>query len=253
MKVLKIVFSPTGGTQRVADMLAEELGEVWAEVDLTDMKTAFSKVYADSDTIAVIAVPTFGGRAPEAAMKRLSEIKGGGSKAVAVCVYGNRDYGDALIEIYDTAAAAGFEVTAAIAAVAEHSIMRHYAAGRPNENDRKIFGDFAAAIKEKIHKGHTGALEVNGNRPYKKYCRIGIIPSTSDDCINCGACAPACPVGATDSMIASNIDADKCISCMRCVVRCPYKARSINLAMVRLAEFATKEVCSVNKSNELFI
>ena len=31
----KIIFSPTGGTKNVADILAQAMGGVWQEIDLT--------------------------------------------------------------------------------------------------------------------------------------------------------------------------------------------------------------------------
>ena len=72
--------------------------------------------------MAVIAVPSYGGRVPGTAAGRLGAIRGNGARAVLVCVYGNRAYEDTLVELQDIAKQAGFRVTAAVAAVAEHSI-----------------------------------------------------------------------------------------------------------------------------------
>ena len=52
---------------------------------------------------AVIAVPSYGGRVPQVAVDRISEIKGNGAKAVLLCVYGNRAYEDTLTELEDSA------------------------------------------------------------------------------------------------------------------------------------------------------
>ena len=58
------------------------------------------------------------------------------ARAVLMCVYRNRAYEDTLLELADTAEKAGFHVIAAVAAIAEHSVIREIAAGRPDAADR---------------------------------------------------------------------------------------------------------------------
>ena len=84
MKFYEICFSPTGGTKKAADMLAEKLAEEIQSVDLTDYKTDFSGISLEEDDEAIIAVPSYGGRVPETAVKRLSLIKGNQAKAMSV-------------------------------------------------------------------------------------------------------------------------------------------------------------------------
>ena len=50
-------------------------------------------------------------------------MKGNKAKAVLVAVYGNRAYEDTLLELKEQVDLCGFHVTAAVSAVAEHSIM----------------------------------------------------------------------------------------------------------------------------------
>lgn len=82
------------------------------------------------DEILLAAVPVFGGRVPAAALERLSALKGSGQSAVAVAVYGNRAFDDALPELKDALEANGFHVAAAGAFAVEHSIARPIATGR---------------------------------------------------------------------------------------------------------------------------
>ncbi len=49
----------------------------------------------------------------------------------------------------------------------------------------------------------------------------------SDDCINCGACDPSCPVEAISETDGKRvIDESSCISCGACVDTCPVSAIS---------------------------
>lgn len=72
--VYQLIFSPTGGTQAVANALAG--GQV---VDLCDRSLDFSAVTQTEQDVAVIAVPSYGGRVPEIAVERLRRVQGGGA------------------------------------------------------------------------------------------------------------------------------------------------------------------------------
>ena len=123
-------FSPTGGTKRVADAIAAGFAVPVAQMDLTKADSAFSLGGHDG---LMAVLPVFAGRVPQIALERLSALKGSGQKAVAVVVYGNREFDDALLETRDALEANGFRVIAAAAFIAEHSMHRSIAAGR----DRK--------------------------------------------------------------------------------------------------------------------
>ena len=83
-----------------------------------------------------------------------------------LCVYGNRAYEDTLAEMEDAANAAGFQVIAAVAAVAEHSIIRKFAAGRPDEKDAGQLKDFGVRIARAVNEGKTGTPARPGIRLY---------------------------------------------------------------------------------------
>lgn len=253
MKLYQITFSPTGGTQKVAALLAQALGGEHAAVDLTDSGADFSAVALTPEDAALIAVPSYGGRVPGPAVQRLSSIKGNGALAVLVCVYGNRAYEDTLVELEDAAKQAGFRVIAAVAAIAEHSIAHRYAAGRPDAEDEKQLQAFAEKIREKLDSGSRTEPKLPGNRPYKKAGGSGMVPKPTRDCTNCGLCAQKCPVRAIDPGDPRHTHKDKCISCMRCVSICPQSARKVNAVMLAAVDAALKKVCSDRKSGELYL
>ena len=130
MSVYDMVFSPTGGTKRVSDLFTEAFCGQSSHIDLTDHARDFSLSFNRED-ICIVSVPSYGGRVPAPAVSRLAQMKGNGARAVLLVVYGNRAYDDTFAELQDTLEASDFCCTAAVAAVAEHSIMRRYASGRP--------------------------------------------------------------------------------------------------------------------------
>ena len=121
-------FSPTGGTKKVADAIAAGFCAPVVEMDLT--KEDSSVTLGENDALMAV-LPVYAGRVPQISLERLSALKGSGQKAVAVVVYGNREFDDALLETKNALESNGFQVIAAAAFIAEHSIVRSIAAGRP--------------------------------------------------------------------------------------------------------------------------
>ena len=256
MTVEKIVFSPTGGTQRVADVLAASLSgsdENIIEHDLSDPFLDESGIKVNGSSIALVAMPCFGGRVPAVAMERLGRIKANNAKCVVVIVYGNRAYDDALLELKEGATEAGFDVIAAVSAIAEHSIMHQFATGEPKAEETAKLSGFARQILSKLHgEVPSDSFAVPGNSPYKKAAATPLVPKVSKRCTSCGTCAEKCPVTAINTV---DFAADKniCIACMRCIEICPHEARSVNKVMVKVAAMAIKGECTKKKEPELFL
>ena len=122
MHAYEILFSPTGGTAKVAAALTTDWSSV-KTIELSIPSTHYEDICLESDSLAVIAMPAFGGAAPQLALDRLSRIHGNGALCVIAAVYGNRAYEDTLVLLEDYALTAGFQVIAAVSAVAEHSLF----------------------------------------------------------------------------------------------------------------------------------
>ncbi len=254
MKLFQIYFSPTGGTKKIVSFMSRSWDCEKVEIDLSDPLEDFSGYVFGEEDVCIIAVPVFGGRVPMAATSNIRKLKGNGTKAILVAVYGNRAYEDALLELKNTASLAGVCCIAGVAAVAQHSIMNQFAAGRPDLRDERTLTEFSERIK-----GITGQktvkaeLWVPGNDPYKEYKVVPVIPKTGKECNQCGLCAEECPAGAIPKKNPMLTEPEICISCMRCVVICPQKARYADNELVEMMSKRLREVCSVRKENELFL
>jgi len=182
MATYEIIFSPTGGTKKVADIFCGAMDD---SPILLDLMQPVQKQFTSED-LCVIAMPSYGGRIPSVCVDRMAGLSGNGAKVILLCVYGNRAIDDTLLEMKDLAKASGFVPVAAMEAVAEHSLIRSFGAGRPDDTDQKELLAFAKQITEAMASGNISAdLQVPGNFPYRAFGG-SLKPAADDQCTNCG-------------------------------------------------------------------
>ena len=241
-------FSPTGGTRKVADAIAAGFHTPVAEMNLTKEVSAVSM--GENDALMAV-LPVYAGRVPQVSLERLSALKGNGRKAVAVVVYGNREYDDALLETKDALEANGFQVIAAAAFVAEHSIVRSIANRRPDAEDEALCRQFAADVMAKADD--AAPVQVPGNTPYKELKPSAFLPAANENCVKCGVCAQQCPVGAIPLDDPSRTNSDLCINCMRCVQVCPVSSRALPDAFLTMITQMLNQNASRYKKPTIFL
>ncbi len=227
-KLYTIYFSATGTTQKCVEKVCAGLGmKPVSELNLVDnLDVEFPQFTADD--IVVVAVSVYGGRVPTVVADAFSHLKGNGATAIAMVVYGNRDYDDALLELTDSLSDKNFQVVGAGAFIAQHSIFPKVGASRPDISDEQCLIKFGKKCMKAIAEGRrvSEVPYIKGKKPYKQSAGIVLAPEAKEpDCVKCGACVRKCLVGAISIETPWITDATKCISCGRCITLCSQMAR----------------------------
>lgn len=207
------------------------------DCDLTTPKArqAFSHSFG-KDELAIIGLPVYAGRLPKNIDNFFSGLEGNATPAVALVLYGNRDYNDALVELKLQLEECGFLVKAGAAFIGEHTFSKNVATGRPDKNDLAVAAEFGRRVAALIAMDNPGTLELKGNYPfvYKGYdpANPGTHPtyftiSTNEQCTQCYLCAENCPWEAIDMENPRIINFAKCMRCLRCLKNCPFSAKYI--------------------------
>lgn len=250
MKPLVIYFSPTGGTENVAKLIAAELGAESVDVTVFDYGMSFGP-----DDLVFFCFPVYGGRIPSPMYSRMRNVSGQGSSAVPVAVFGNRAVDDALLEMKDKARDAGFVCVAAAEFVAPHSVCPAFGAGRPDRTDVRVMDRFAFALRDRLSSLVTPeSAAVPGSTPFREYKGIPMKPEvTKKKCTRCGKCAAHCPVTAISAARPDRTDKKRCISCMGCISVCPTGARHLPPAMRALGRMSLKKLCRVRREPKYYV
>lgn len=240
-------FSPTGGTKKVV----QYIGAKFLDSKEIDLSSEIADYHMTKEDFCIVGVPSFGGRVPGIATRRIQCLRGDRTPALLISTYGNRAYEDTLIELKDVLEKQGFVCIGAAAIVTQHSIMTQFGVGRPGQDDFAKIDRFAEKIKERLN-GEPVPVEVPGNVPYKELHASSMHPQTLESCIKCGLCAAQCPVHAIPAENPQVTDEEKCISCMRCVKNCPMKARKCEEEKIDKLVERLEPFCATYKQSEFF-
>lgn len=233
-------------------------------IDLTHPAGTLAPLPAD--TVAIFAVPVYGGHVAPTALERLRGICGEGTPAVVLAVYGNRAFGTAVTELAAFVTERGFIPVAAGAFVGEHSystLATPIAPGRPDAQDLAAATVFGAQVHEKLTRMNPskngGKIErphipegiapidatklreprtpplsrlrfirfVLGYRRKQKHDPAPLLPGgDAARCTQCGRCVALCPTQAIARGDELHTDPARCIRCCACVKGCAFGART---------------------------
>ncbi|MDE6770155.1 MAG: 4Fe-4S binding protein [Muribaculaceae bacterium] len=226
-RLCTLYFSATATTRKCVMAVASSINiHLVSSINIADINHPPIPIYSKDDAV-IVAVPVYGGRIPSLVADKLRQVKGNRAKAIAIVVYGNRDYDDALLELADLLKAQDFQVIAAAAFIGQHSIFPKVAASRPDKSDMNKLTEFGKICDQLLDTEMRGDLKIKGNRPYKKYSGVPVHPQGNpENCISCGTCAELCPVAAINPQQPWTTDPTVCISCGRCISVCRQSARN---------------------------
>ncbi len=222
-----VYFSATGTTKHCVNMLSSGLGNMpYKTINLADDFNVVFPEFKDDD-IVIVASPVYGGRLPAIVADSFQRLKGHNAIAIALVVYGNRDYDDALLEMTEILRDRGFRIVGAGAFIGQHSIFPKVGKGRPDKQDYEELLKFGNACRKAINDKTFSSLIIKGNFPYKKIAGVPIHPKGNPEkCTKCGKCVECCPVNAINPEKPWETDKSKCLTCGRCIYICSQKARS---------------------------
>ncbi|MFO7656272.1 MAG: EFR1 family ferrodoxin [Bacteroidales bacterium] len=260
---LKLVcFSPTGSTKAIAQSIAKGVNiELVKLYDITKPRARENFIETRENELLIVSVPVYMGRVPAIINKWLQNIESHKTPVVCVVVYGNRTYGNALLELKDILTGKGCIPVAGASFIGEHSFSSTelpIAKSRPNAGDLECAENFGKKIIEKLQSVQSveeiTKINIPGNSPYGGVTELWSVDfiAISDKCTKQGICAEVCPTGAINLENSNIIDKEKCISCCACIKNCPENARSIKDSKVKEAAIRLNSLFREPKMPEMF-
>ena len=248
-------FSATATTKQITGLIAEQFtAQSVTKYDITK-NTPENDIQIGSSDLLVVGIPVYAGRIPAVAIGALNRFKGNKTPAVIACVYGNRDYDDALLELKDILQTNAFSIISAGAFIAQHSIFPAVGASRPDEKDKSVIVDFAQKSAELLaaleNTDNLPDINVKGNHPYKKSMKVPLSPKTDKKCNKCGVCVKLCPTNAIPEFNPRITFGGKCIACARCIALCPQQARRFGGILYRMVGKKFAKDNSIRKEPEM--
>lgn len=259
--VYGIYFSATETTKTIVEAMLGEFSDTAVTCDL--LRRPFVSEYdVETDDLAIVGVPVYSGRVPEVALRSLKNLRGNNTPAIAIVVYGNREYDDALLELKDSLEENGFVVVAGAAFIGQHSIFPNVAKGRPDEDDMDAVVEFSRLCENRLAeygaRGVMEALSVKGNKPYREAPpSSGLVPVIDNEsCTRCTLCVAVCPVKALRFERASRQvlrDDKTCIGCAACIHVCPVGAQAFRGEKYEAFGKTFEQMCAERREPEFFL
>lgn len=241
--IYAVYFSPTGGTQKIAESLSNDLSQLlhipFQKIDFTILTNRQTRYDFDSDSLVILAIPVYAGRIPNKLLPDLERCLNGSGKTaiIPISVYGNRNYDEALREMLILTEKNGFIPIGAATMISQHAFSSLIAKDRPDFSDFQALTDFSNKIAGKIlNNQELTGITYDRDTPIGPYYTplksdhtparfLKAKPVTDmDKCNNCGICVRKCPMGSISADNVADVSGI-CIKCQACVKFCPTHAK----------------------------
>lgn len=233
-----LYFSPTGGTEKIARLMAGELGQRLGlepeYIPFTRPQERQARAFGPRDLL-VMASPVYAGRLPNKLMPEYKEkISGDSAIAVPLCVFGNRSPDEALRELALLLEGNGFRLAGGAAFAGRHAFSDKVGEGRPDREDQRQIQEFAAKLADKLAGEALPQLDFDRREigPYYTPLKTDGTPAKFlkakpltdfGKCCRCGVCARSCPMGSIDPQTMEAVGL--CVKCQACVRKCTRHAK----------------------------
>jgi flavodoxin/ferredoxin len=244
MKILLAYFSATGNTAAVANVIANALADLGAEVtrhEVTSYEDRQKTIDLEPYQAIVFGAPVYSLRAPRVMSDWWAGLNGRAKKCATFFTYGGFQVYPAHYYAKKNLESSGFSVVASAEFLGKHAFNL---GGFESMDDRPDDSDFDAAgqYARRIFKRFTcedpdtlGALkepkfseEQLDKAETFRFKTVNQLPTRGDqECSMCMTCEELCPTGAMKAEIGE-ADKNKCIVCLRCVANCQDEVLHIN-------------------------
>jgi flavodoxin/NAD-dependent dihydropyrimidine dehydrogenase PreA subunit len=245
IKILIIIFSATGNTAKIAEVIQQELKQLGADIEEKDI-TSYDDRNDPLDLTPYHAVvfgfPIYARRAPRIVREWLDTLDGQGKLCATFFTYGGFTVHPIHFSTREILENRGFDLVSSAEFLAKHTFnIGGWSAmeNRPNESDLGIAREFANQTYKRFVGEDPGrpdefdktelTQEKLDEEEKLPLLAITQLPSRMGaDCSMCMICEELCPTHAMNAEMGEVSEKEKCIACLRCIDNCPEDVLSIN-------------------------
>lgn len=261
MKASIILFSPSGNTLKVGNLLKEELENNSIKTQLINVtaekeffsgdKAEFLKKHIEPHDILFVGAPVYAHHFQYHALDLIRALplpdEIWGTAAVPFVTFGGLNSGIALDEAGQLLRERGRLVCAGIKVASSHRMTRAFLetelnAGLPEKRMVEPIHKLVESLQSVPFADHCMELKYQSEEVYRqanavfieKKCHENMYPEIQIDpkqCSGCGTCVKSCPVlnlGQTEDGSIKSKGNNSCIHCFNCIVFCCKNAISAN-------------------------